>query len=92
MPAKKKKAQPKRKSGSASAVEINRISVWKIATNTRVYGLSIFQPKTGSFIDTGREFSGAEIDAVRAWLKKQKVQLSLDTDWKPFLRKMGKSI
>jgi hypothetical protein len=71
---------------------MNRISVWKIATNTRMYGMSIFQPKTKSFIDTGREFTGQQIDEIRAFVKKQKRQLSLDEDWKPFLRKMGKSI
>lgn len=85
----KKKTPPVRK---VARVEINRISTWKIATNTRAYGLSIHNPKTGSFIDTGREFSGPQIDEIHAWLKKQKVQLSLDTDWKPFLRKLGKSI
>jgi hypothetical protein len=89
--AKAKKRKPGRKVARGSVPELNQISVWKI-TDRRAYGLSIYQPKTGSYIDTGREFSGPEIDAIRAWLKKQKAQLSLDADWKPFLRKMGKSI
>lgn len=88
---KKAKKKPAKKARGNGA-EINRISTWKIATNTSAYGLSIHNPKTGSFIDTGREFTRSQIDEVWSWKKKQKLQLSLDADWKPFLRKMGKSI
>ena len=87
----KKKVNPREKRPNANA-DLNPISVWKVATNTRVYGLSIFLHKTRAFIDTGREYTGPEIDAVRAWVKKAKTKLTLDGDWKPFLRKMGKSI
>jgi hypothetical protein len=87
----RKKVNPRVKRPNADA-DLNPISVWKIATDTSTYGLSIFQHGTKSFIDTGRAFSGKQIDEIRAFVKKQKRKLSLDEDWKPFLRSMGKSI
>jgi hypothetical protein len=70
--------------------ELNPISVWKISDN-RTYGMSIRNGK-GTYIDTEREFSGPQIDAVREAMKKAKHKWDLSKDWKPFLRSIGVSI
>jgi hypothetical protein len=83
----RKKINPRVKRPKADA-ELNPISVWKNPA-THSYGLAIYMHKTRAYYDTEREFTGPQIDAIRAMLKKEKRKLTLDGDWKPYLRQMG---